>query len=309
MSLCSWITGFLAPRQTKKCFGTTLVIEAELASTQISNVSLVHHQDELCALKVICFDQAKKAIVEREAAAQRMAQSHENVLSLLKDEVTSTANADVLELRLLFQYCPGGTLAEALEAQPAGLVEATALAVFVQYAAAIAHCHTVGVTHRDLKLTNIYREGVEAELGASRWLLADFGSAEFGSEREVDSRELLAAAREEVTELTTPEYRAPEQVALELGSTLGPQVDVWALGVALHQTCFGANPFATPLATLSDRAPTDAEIACASTGLRKLLDATLCRDVGARATAREACNAARDLLSPANADGWTAEFT
>ena len=67
MSLCSWITGFLAPRQTKKCFGTTLVIEAELASTQISNVSLVHHQDELCALKVICFDQAKKAIVEREA--------------------------------------------------------------------------------------------------------------------------------------------------------------------------------------------------------------------------------------------------
>eukprot|EP00965_Chrysotila_dentata_P176246 5819899-Pleurochrysis_carterae.AAC.1 len=36
-------------------------------------------------------------------------------------------------------------------------------------------------------------------------------------------------------------------------------VDVWALGVALHQLVLGANPFATPLATLSPRAVSDAE--------------------------------------------------
>ena len=37
-----------------------------------------------------------------------------------------TANADVLELRLLFPYYGGGTLAEALERHPAGLAEAVA---------------------------------------------------------------------------------------------------------------------------------------------------------------------------------------
>ena len=40
-----------------------------------------------------------------------------------------TANADVLELRLLFPYYGGGTLAEALELHPAGLGEAVAPAL------------------------------------------------------------------------------------------------------------------------------------------------------------------------------------
>ena len=85
------------------------------------------------------------------------------------------------------------------------------------------------------------------------------------------------------------------QVALELGSRLGPAVDVWALGVALHQTCFGANPFATPLATLSDRMPTAAERQHGSVGLRALLDATLRRDAATRVMAREACETAAQL--------------
>ena len=101
-------------------------------------------------------------------------------------------------------------------------------------------------------------------------------------------------------------------MALELGSRLGPAVDVWALGVALHQTCFGANPFATPLATLSDRAPTAAERQHASAGLRALLDATLRRDAASRVTAREACETAARLVGGGagggdRAEGW-AEF-
>ena len=100
-------------------------------------------------------------------------------------------------------------------------------------------------------------------------------------------------------------------MALELGSRLGPAVDVWALGVALHQTCFGANPFATPLATLSDRAPTAAERQHASAGLRALLEATLRRGAASRVTAREACETAARLVVAAGggdrAEGW-AEF-
>eukprot|EP00964_Phaeocystis_antarctica_P034691 scaffold19763_cov47-Phaeocystis_antarctica.AAC.1 len=93
------------------------------------------------------------------------------------------------------------------------------------------------------------------------------------------------------------------QVALELGSRLGPAVDVWALGVALHQTCFGANPFATPLATLSDRTPTAAERQLASAGLRALLDATLRRDAATRVMAREACETAAQLVGAGTSGG------
>ena len=52
-----------------------------------------------------------------------------------------------------------------------------ALAIFVQYTAAVAHCHERGVIHRDVKLTNIYcdaRSGSAAtattdSLGAAHW--------------------------------------------------------------------------------------------------------------------------------------------
>ena len=86
---------------------------------------------------------------------------------------------------------------------------------------------------------------------------------------------------------------------------------MWALGVALHQTCFGANPFATPLATLSDRTPTAAERQRASAGLRALLDAMLRRDAALRVTAREAHEAAAQLLGADTSGGLTegwAEF-
>lgn len=90
-ALCSWVTGLFTPRRAKAAFGVTLPIKAELASTQISNVHLVHCGDgEPCALKVICFENARRAIVEREVAAQKLAHDHENVLTLLKDEIVST---------------------------------------------------------------------------------------------------------------------------------------------------------------------------------------------------------------------------
>ena len=75
----------------------------------------------------------------------------------------------------------------------------------MQYTAAVAHCHERGVIHRDLKLTNIYcdvRSGAAAagdSLGAAQWVLADFGSALLSAEVvDVDSRERLASARDEV---------------------------------------------------------------------------------------------------------------
>ena len=85
--------------------------------------------------------------------------------------------------------------------------------------------------------------------------------------------------------------RSCAQVSLELGSALGPAVDAWALGVALYQLVFAANPFATPLATLSDR-PHNPEEANKSSAVRELLGRLLLRDPRERCAAGEACKLA-----------------
>ena len=97
MSVCSWVTDLLRPRRAQAAFGVTLPIKAELASTQISNVHLVLYGDgEPGALKVICFENARRAIVEREVAAQKLAHDHENVLTLLRDEIVPTGARSTL---------------------------------------------------------------------------------------------------------------------------------------------------------------------------------------------------------------------
>ena len=97
MSVCSWVTDLFRPRRAQAAFGVTLPIKAELASTQISNVHLVLYGDgEPGALKVICFENARRAIVEREVAAQKLAHDHENVLTLLRDEIVPTGARSTL---------------------------------------------------------------------------------------------------------------------------------------------------------------------------------------------------------------------
>ena len=96
-------------------FNETLHFVAPLAETQISTVVIVRRADGTrCAYKTICFAKERREKVEREAAAQRRV-SHPNLVVLLAHEVAPTPNADVLELRLLFPFYEGGTLAEALE--------------------------------------------------------------------------------------------------------------------------------------------------------------------------------------------------
>ena len=266
-------------------FNEILTFVAPLAETQISTVVIVRRADGTrCAYKTICFAKERREKVEREAAAQRRV-SHPNLVVLLAHEVAPTPNADVLELRLLFPFYEGGTLAEALE-RAGTMSEVECFDILAQLSAAIALCHERGVIHRDLKLTNVYRTADES------WVLGDFGSALLDAETVTFStREELGAARDDVQELTTPEYRAPEQVSLELGSRCGAAVDAWALGVALHQLAFGSNPFDSPVATLSERSRTKAE-AGASSRLRGLLDALLERDQDARITAAAACELA-----------------
>ncbi len=163
---------------------------------------------------------------EAEAAARL---DHPNVVAVYS--VASHAG----EPYILMRYVEGTTLALRLSEGPLPALEAARLLAPVCRAIQYAHEH--GVVHRDLKPSNIL---IDTE---GHPLVSDFGLA-----KRVDAVESLTQSG---AVLGTPSYMAPEQAAAGRG-TVGPAVDVYALGAVLYQALTGRPPFlaASPLDTL-----------------------------------------------------------
>ncbi|MBL4845445.1 MAG: serine/threonine protein kinase [Planctomycetes bacterium] len=113
------------------------------------------------------------------------------------------------------------TLAEQLQFLP---VEARLLLV-AELAEALGFAHARGVVHRDVKPENVLIDDGHARL-------TDFGVA-----RAEDLERMTRTG----TTLGTPYYAAPEQ--LLDGHRVGPQADVWSLGVILYEALTGELPF------------------------------------------------------------------
>ena len=115
-------------------------------------------------------------------------------------------------------------------AEATGLDTQTRVRAVAAVCDAVAHAHSRGVLHRDLKPGNVLVDGS----GIPR--LIDFGIAlpidDTG--RQERSRTLLAAG--------TPEYMSPEQFTTELDD-LDVRADVYSLGVILYQLVSGRLPY------------------------------------------------------------------
>jgi hypothetical protein len=155
------------------------------------------------------------------------------------------------------------------------LERAERLELVLQVARALAHAHSKGIVHRDLKPENVL---LDAD-GCAR--VADFG--------------LARANWGELERLTksgawvgTPHYLAPEVVTGK-ATSVGPSVDVWALGVMLYQALTLELPFSgdtmTELAAsiLSGRpSPPSAVAAEVSPGLEAVCERALQVDPASR---------------------------
>lgn len=152
--------------------------------------------------------------------------------------------------------------------------EPEAAVVMSQLMEAVAHCHRLGVAHRDIKPDNILFDE------RSRLKLADFGSAEIFKEGEPMSGIV-----------GTPYYVAPEVLS---GKDYGEKVDVWSAGVVLYIMLAGFPPFYGESAVEifeavlrgNLRFPTRAFHSVSPTA-KDLLRRMLCKDVSRRFSAEQ----------------------
>lgn len=131
---------------------------------------------------------------------------------------------------LVLEWLDGEPLS-ALLAREGKLSIRTTLQILLPMIDALESAHRQGVLHRDVKPANIFlRRTAE---GPTEPVLLDFGIAKL--------HDAEALTTQSGVVLGTPYYMAPEQ-ALGVRS-LGPAVDIWAVGVLLFECLSGRLPF------------------------------------------------------------------
>src|SRR5215203_5907919 len=133
---------------------------------------------------------------------------------------------------IAMEYVPGGTLAQRIkQGGPMGPAEAAGVAS--RLAEALAVAHERGIIHRDIKPQNV----LLTASGDAK--VADLGIARAASSKTMTETSLIFG---------TASYMSPEQAK---GERVGPQSDLYSLGVVLYQMLTGELPYTAdnPLAT------------------------------------------------------------
>ncbi|KAJ1549262.1 hypothetical protein HK405_006925 [Cladochytrium tenue] len=127
------------------------------------------------------------------------------------------------EIVLCLQYVDGGELFDFIVAHPK-LPEKTARKLFRQILSAIDYCHSSSIIHRDLKPENVLLDNKQ------QVKLIDFGFVNL-----YDPQDVLS------TFCGSPYYASPEMISGV--KYVGPEVDIWSLGVILFALLTGFLPF------------------------------------------------------------------
>lgn len=151
---------------------------------------------------------------------------HPNIVSIYDYGQTEQA-----EPFLIMEYVEGVALLQVVQrSRTRNLLPSYAVLLLLQVARALAHAHQRGVVHRDIKPENLL---VTTWQGQNDFIkILDFGVAR------VVGQPPLTRIGEEI--LGTPEFMAPE---LLTASEVAPPVDLYALGIMLHDTIVGEAPF------------------------------------------------------------------
>ncbi len=129
---------------------------------------------------------------------------------------------------MVMEYLNGMNLSTLLKTK--GQFEVSELMPILQdISGALDYAHQAGLVHRDIKPSNVM---LDANRGASRAVLTDFGIAKF-------SHALTNITASAV--LGTFDYIAPEQI--EAAANVSSRADIYSLGVMTYQLLTGSLPF------------------------------------------------------------------
>lgn len=150
---------------------------------------------------------------------------HENVVAVYDSGSAGSAFYFVME------HCPGGSVADYMEAQDGKLTPAVALPIMRQALQGLAFVHQKSVVHRDLKPHNILLAGTPAAPIAK---IADLGLAKNFERAGLSGHTMTGAYA------GTPIYMPKEQ--LTGYKYVKPVSDVWSLGATFYNMLTGATP-------------------------------------------------------------------
>jgi hypothetical protein len=170
------------------------------------------------ALKIVPREGKSAARAEREARAAAALRHPrcQRIYALARDSG---------HVYISYEYVPGRTMRQALQAGE--LNDRESVEVASQVLEALAHAHGRGIVHRDVKPSNVLL--AEADVIDAR--LLDFGLAQMA---EFDTLTALGDVP------GTLGYVSPERL---LGKTATEAADIWAVGVMLWESLAGEHPF------------------------------------------------------------------
>ena len=153
---------------------------------------------------------------------------------------------------IVSSLCRGGDLAQALEMRGC-LCEEDARNVIAGILRGLAHLHSRGVAHRDIKLENILLTDSKHDM--SKVKIIDMGFA-----KQLVNRNATPNAEAFNTVCGTPMYIAPEMIRptvltgeIQSEARYGTQADMWSCGIVLFCLLSGCPPFeATANTTMFD---------------------------------------------------------
>ncbi len=199
---------------------------------------------------------AHDELLHREVAVKRISQPHDGDSERAAREALAAARLSHPAIVALYEACAapeafyliselvhGQTLAQLIAAD--ALADEEVLEIGVALSSALAHAHSRGVIHRDIKPQNVLvpdptGEGSGPETLTCAAKLTDFGGARLAGED---------ALTRTGDVLGTLAYMAPEQSE---GVEAGAEADLYSLALVLYEALCGVNPVrgATPAATV-----------------------------------------------------------
>ena len=199
------------------------ILHKDLGKGSYGKVKLAEEKEtgKYYALKFIAKESLKKRSqlirVNREIRLLKML-NHPHIIKIYEADETES------DIIMVMDYVPGGELFDYVQDKKRGLPEAQAITIFCQILSAIEYCHYNKIIHRDLKPENVLLDS------EGRVKLIDFGFSNIYDPLTFSN-----------TFCGSPYYAAPE--VIEGQQYVGPEADIWSLGIILYILLSGRLPF------------------------------------------------------------------